>query len=194
LGLEHLHLRMKAMIRDLKHANVVLTAEGQAKLADFGLGRLDVCAPNREWTFGSPPGTPGWAAPEIFQRSPYTFTCDFYSLGVLLWVLLTGGVNGRGNPPHHSVGNDIWVHRGDHQLLRRAVDNPRENSARPTPAGPARELVEQLIAPDSSQRGTHSCIRNHPFLSHIDIPDHSAASAQVTAWASSHASRVLRTS
>merc|ERR550532_554130 len=63
LGLEHLHLRMKAMIRDLKHG-------------DFGLGRLDVFAPNHEWTFGSPPGTPGWAAPEIFQSSPYTFTSE----------------------------------------------------------------------------------------------------------------------
>jgi serine/threonine protein kinase len=190
LGLEHLHLRMRAMIRDLKHGNVVLTAEGQAKLADFGLGRLDVCTQNREWTFGSPPGTPGWAAPEIFKNIAYTFTCDFYSLGVLVWVLLTGGENGH--PPHHPLtrNNNYDVHQNDHLLLKRCIDRPRENNMRSIPAGPARELVERLLAQRMIERGTHQDIRSHEFLSGTNLPNFMAAPVDVATWASSHAARV----
>merc|ERR1719223_2611311 len=127
------------MIRDLKHQNVVLTAEGQAKLADFGLGRLDVLAPNSEWTFGSPPGTPGWAAPDLFRNRAYTFTCDFYSMGGLLWVLLTGGADGNGHPPHRPVGggrSELKLHQHDHLLLRSYIDHPRDNNTRSIQAGP----------------------------------------------------------
>lgn len=164
LGLEHLHVKMRALLRDLKHQNVVLDRNGQAKLADFGLGRLDIYAPNAEWTFGTPPGSPGWAAPEIFQNKAYNYQCDFYSLGVLLWILLTGGVNGNGHPPAGQYGGNYHRHEMDYLLLRECLERPRDSHARPIPRGPARDLVRMLTSENFERRGKHRDVREHPFM------------------------------
>jgi serine/threonine-protein kinase len=72
---------------DVKPANVLLTPDGKAKLADFGLvRRLDDLAE------GSAPvaGTPTFMAPELFQGTPASAQSDIYALGVLLFHTLSG--------------------------------------------------------------------------------------------------------
>merc|ERR1711953_1079435 len=56
LGLEHLHIRMETLLRDLKADNMVLTATGQAKLTDFGFGRIGTEPTKKGWSFGMPTG------------------------------------------------------------------------------------------------------------------------------------------
>jgi serine/threonine protein kinase len=78
--------------RDLKPGNILVTKEGAPKLLDFGLGRvLDAEAGEEETTLtGFPLMTPAYASPEQVRGEPYTVSSDVYSLGVILYELLSG--------------------------------------------------------------------------------------------------------
>ena len=75
--------------RDLKPSNILVTAEGEPKLLDFGIAKpLDSDAPGL--TTHSRPMTREYAAPEQVLGEPITTATDVYALGVLLYELLCG--------------------------------------------------------------------------------------------------------
>ena len=81
------------MHRDLKPSNVLVTADGQLKLCDFGVAKLlTLPAPDLETLGGLLVGTPEYMAPEQAdgrgrQAGP---TTDVYALGAILYTMLTG--------------------------------------------------------------------------------------------------------
>lgn len=109
IGLLYLHQR-DIYHRDLKTANILMDANGQAKLADFGLSKIH---DNNVKTAGVMPFNKEWVAPEVLRaeriaalkgithrKSVASAASDIYSFGLVLWSMLSG------NKPLTNVNND----------------------------------------------------------------------------------------
>jgi serine/threonine protein kinase len=187
LGLEHMHLRMETLLRDLKPENCVITAKGRVKITDFGFGRFGIESTG-QWSFGIPTGSPGYVAPEILQRQKYDSGVDLYSMGVLGWVALTGGLtNSMDALPPLGVPrykNDFRAHDEDWLLLARCIASPEGHLALPL-SDVARDLIARLTHQTPVNRPKHAEIRSHRFMQPLNLPSFDARLKEVEAWLAS---------
>ncbi|MBL8221471.1 MAG: serine/threonine protein kinase, partial [Bryobacterales bacterium] len=95
-GVSHAHHRL-IVHRDLKPSNILVDKSGQPKLLDFGIAKLLDETGDATQTIEHVL-TPNYASPEQFRGDPQTVATDIYSLGAVLFKLLTG------RSPHESAG------------------------------------------------------------------------------------------
>lgn len=86
LGLEYLHSREIAY-RDLKPENVLLDIDGHVRLTDFGLSKENLGKHSKTYSFC---GSPEYMSPEMLSGFGHGRSVDFYSIGSLLFEMLTG--------------------------------------------------------------------------------------------------------
>lgn len=113
-GLAHAHDN-GILHRDIKPGNILLDANGNPKIGDFGLARaLEKEIEEGEQIFG----TPGYTAPEVIEP-PFSFDhrADIFSVGVMLQELLTGKTPEAGAAASVQVGNPRLA-----AIIRQAVD------------------------------------------------------------------------
>lgn len=85
LALKHVHDR-RILHRDLKTQNIFLTSKGEVKMGDFGISRV------LQHTYDcarTAIGTPYYLSPEICQDQPYNQRSDIWSLGCMLYEIVT---------------------------------------------------------------------------------------------------------
>ena len=102
-AVRHVHQKLRVLHRDLKPGNILVTPQGTVKLLDFGISKSldELAAPST----ADPSGihlsawTPFYSSPEQLLGKPLTTTSDVYSLGVLLYRLLSGQLPFEAQPP-----------------------------------------------------------------------------------------------
>ncbi|XP_072529507.1 testis-specific serine/threonine-protein kinase 6-like [Salminus brasiliensis] len=133
--------------RDLKCKNVLLTANDQVKLTDFGLGRFSRGFPDLSKTYYC---TPEYGAPEVLLEKPYDpKKSDVWSLGIIFYSMVTGSTPFKVN----SLKSLLRVQREPWVFPRRI-----------TVEEPCRAFISYMLQYDPSTRPSVTEVAQHPWL------------------------------
>uniref|UniRef100_W5L214 non-specific serine/threonine protein kinase n=1 Tax=Astyanax mexicanus TaxID=7994 RepID=W5L214_ASTMX len=153
LALDHLH-NLGIVYRDLKPENILLDEAGHIKLTDFGLSKESVDQDRKAYSFC---GTVEYMAPEVVNRRGHTQSADWWSLGVLMFEMLTGTLPFQGKDRNETMNMILKAKLGMPQFLSLEAQSLlrmlfKRNPANRLGAGP--DGVEE--------------IKRHAFFSTID--------------------------
>ncbi|KAI8107668.1 hypothetical protein M9435_002696 [Picochlorum sp. BPE23] len=157
-GVAHLH-SLSIAHRDIKPENIMYIAPRNRedasptyhaiKIMDYDLAKVNYCP---EWTAHTPCGTSQYMAPEVVRGEEYSLSIDDWSLGVCLYVMLSGCI-----PFGGQTDADI-----EHSILHGtcSMQSKRWEGI----SDDAKDLIRQLLAPNPSDRLTASETLTHPWL------------------------------
>ena len=146
LALKHIHDR-KILHRDLKSQNIFLTKAGIVKLGDFGVSRVlertvDLAA--------TVVGTPYYMPPEICNHNKYNSKCDIWSLGVILFELMTLNLPFKGSSMQ--------------QLLRNILSQPIPSVSSSLYSTELRRILESMLNKNQLYRPGINAVLKSPVL------------------------------
>jgi tetratricopeptide (TPR) repeat protein len=126
--------------RDLKPNNILVAGDGRVCLLDFGIARLlqpDTSPRAAQTLVGGAALTPAYAAPEQFAGQPVTVATDVYSLGVILFEMLTGV------SPYSPAGQSLGAYE---QEVLHAEPPLASRTARPGESAALRGDLDAIVA------------------------------------------------
>lgn len=126
--------------RDVKPSNILLTAQGRARVTDFGIARSAEDVTITRDGFAS--GTVRYFSPEMARGAPASTAGDVWALGATLYQAVEGCL------PHPQARNPIA------QLMTIAREAPRP----PERSGELTDLLERMLALDPAERPTMSAV------------------------------------
>ena len=153
LAIEHLH-QHNMIYRDLKLENILLDKYGHIKIIDFGLSKQLTDINNKAFTLC---GTPEYLAPEVLYNKGYDKGVDWWSLGCVFYILLTGCL-----PFHIPRGKPL-----NPKMFATPIKFPKESDKDEI------DLISKLLTADPKQRignGPNDAkeIKNHPYFKNVD--------------------------
>ncbi|XP_074866053.1 serine/threonine-protein kinase 10 isoform X2 [Carettochelys insculpta] len=154
-ALVYLHSK-KIIHRDLKAGNVLLTQDGDIKLADFGVSAKNMKTLQRRDSFI---GTPYWMAPEVvmcetMKDTPYDYKADIWSLGITLIEMA------QIEPPHHEL-NPMRV------LLKIAKSDPPTLNCPSKWSPEFRDFLKTALDKNPETRPSAAQLLEHSFVNKV---------------------------
>ncbi|ETE70372.1 MAP kinase-activated protein kinase 3, partial [Ophiophagus hannah] len=153
-AIQHLH-GMNIAHRDVKPENLLYTSkekESVLKLTDFGFAKETTI----QNALQTPCYTPYYVAPEVLGPEKYDKSCDMWSLGVIMYILLCGF------PPFYSNTGQA-ISPGMKRRIRMGqygFPNPEWSEV----SDEAKQLIRLLLKTDPTERMTISQFMNHPWI------------------------------
>lgn len=145
--------------RDIKPENLLYSTKDPStrmiKVSDFGLARFI----SVETLASTTCGTPGYVAPEILKQSPYGKECDYWSIGVVLYILLCGF------PPFYDEDTmQLFekIKHGHYDFPNPAWDHISKD---------AKEVIMHLLVVDPNKRWTCEQLMRNPWIQGTNCSD-----------------------
>ena len=146
-GLIFLH-ENKKIHRDIKTENILLTHEGIAKLADFGVSTQLMHSFSKKIT---KIGTPFYMSPEVILQNKYDYKCDIWSLGITTIEMA------EGEPPFAKV-KGYWV-------LKKIITHPPKGLKNKEKwSSEFNDFVEKCLIYEPEKRPSAKELLQHPFI------------------------------
>ena len=148
-GLKFIHDK-NILHRDLKPANLVLTEKMEIKIADFGLAAYAPKTKRKRKTFC---GTPYFIAPEIITKEGHSFEVDYWSLGIVLYHMITGVC-----PFQSEIPEEVYK-----MILKGVYEANNYCSVE------LNEVITSLLQKEPQKRGNYQTLSESAFLSTTQI-------------------------
>jgi len=154
LGIKYLH-SYGIVHRDMKLENIMMTdttEKSVPKLVDFGLAKM--IGPNEK--ADEPFGTLGYVAPEILEKKPYSFQCDLWSLGCIVYALMCSSL-----PFDHDSQKETIRMTCEDQVI---FDSPQWKNC----SAESMDMIFKLLIKNPEKRLTLDQLFKHPWMQKID--------------------------